>query len=123
MEEYTNKPICEKIHCPYWSGDSSRYGCQAYAVANHCHLLSLGDKISSTNQYALYPAEIRDKAGDVIGQHRLTLEELEQVKQANDRYWGSSDRHDRDLALRDRKKGRGAGWVVSDIKEKAEIIR
>lgn len=101
MSDYrpSNRPICEKISCPYWSGDTQQYGCQAYPSAGLCHLHGYSNKLCQANQYALYPGSITEGEGlnrVDIGQHALSKFELAALKRINDQFWLSSDRYTKD---------------------------
>lgn len=51
-------PICQQIHCPYWSNNhKTSYGCRRYPFAGACHLTRIYPALDGRNEYALYARE------------------------------------------------------------------
>ena len=75
--------VCSKIQCPWYQPETNGFGCQAYAVALHCHLyVRFKEELPYATQYALY-----GNAPD------LTPEKMQKFKLANDGFWRGSERY------------------------------
>lgn len=130
MNEYepSNKPICQKISCPYWSGDTRNYGCQAYQTsAGLCHLHRISGKLDDRHEYALCPGPIIQGTGKeraITGTHFLTKFELAELKAANDSFWLNSDLYKRDREFLEKCPDLAElkSWNVGEVNTNAELI-